>query len=544
MWIDALCINQGDSDEKAKQIRLMSDIYIQAQRGLIWLGEESRSDQDAIRSLHALNDFISWYRREISRGTLRGQGTTVSFEIPAVQKKIAELKISPQVWGCLNQFFQRPWFSRVWIIQEAVFVANSEVPTLVACGNLDLSWADVANVAAGIVDLGLFFLYGSGYLQKLGHLAVCLMEELRQTPRDSPSRNILAMLNATRESKATDARDKVFALYGLLGNEEADSSLLLPDYTKDVTRVYTDVAIHILRRSRSLGLLQSIPWTLPQYGGSGGGFSLPSWVPDWSRRHAVPQLQSSMFHAGGRLRQEFRIHDAEKILVIKGMALDCLETLMDPDAILQGDQDKPGCAEARQEPLLQMEQILHHKRGWYKCCLSACWRLSHRSTTEEFPLPSIQDKYPTGESLQEAFWRTLICNMNMQGRRAGPEYRNHWLTVHQLYSRFEDVVSGNLELKQILDMMAFEEPMGTFAEGRRFCTTANGYMGWAPQQAQLGDLLCIFKGAEVPFPYQKSSFSTKRSTLPNPPWSRVFQDHRRMLYTWLNGRGVCRRAGY
>jgi hypothetical protein len=130
-------------------------------------------------------------------------------------------------------------------------------------------------VAIGIVELGLFFVYGSGYLQNLGHLAVCLMETLKQTPKYSPSRSILAILNSTRESKATDPRDKVFALYGLLGAEEADSSLLIPDYTKDVTRVYTNVAIYILRRSGLLELLQSIPWTLPQYGGSSGGFSVP-----------------------------------------------------------------------------------------------------------------------------------------------------------------------------------------------------------------------------------------------------------------------------
>jgi hypothetical protein len=176
--------------------------------------------------------------------------------------------------------------------------------------------------------------------EKFGHMAICLIEKLRHSTSDSSSRRLLTMLNSTRESGATNPKDKVFALYGLLGSEEADSPLLLPDYTKNVASIYTDVAIYILRTSRSLNLLQSIPWTLPQDGGSGGISGLPSWVPDWSRRHAVPQLQSDMFHAGGRERSDFRIYEGEKVLAIRGKYLDYLETLMDPNAVLESQRDR------------------------------------------------------------------------------------------------------------------------------------------------------------------------------------------------------------
>jgi Heterokaryon incompatibility protein (HET) len=520
MWIDALCINQKDNNEKTTQIRLMGDIYKNAQRGLVWLGDESKDDRAAIHVLYSLKTFISWYRTETTRGTLHGQGRTISFETPEVHKKLLDLNISARAWGYLNQFFQRPWFSRVWIIQEAVFVANSPLPTLVVCGSFEITWMDLANVAEGIVSLGLFFLYGSGHLEKLGHMAICLIEKLRHSTSDSSSRRLLTMLNSTRESGATNPKDKVFALYGLLGSEEADSPLLLPDYTKNVASIYTDVAIYILRTSRSLNLLQSIPWTLPQHGGSGGISGLPSWVPDWSRRHAVPQLQSDMFHAGGRERSDFRIYEGEKVLAIRGKYLDCLETLMDPNAVLESQRDRelqvPDQAGQDQTDRLavlrEFAPRIRHKRGWYQSCLSACWRLSPRSPKEDFPLPPIEDIYLTGEPLQEAFWRTLICNMDMEHRKAGPGYRDHWLALHTLYSRFEDVVNTNLNLQQILAMMAFEEPMGLFAEGRRFCTTSNGFMGWVPQQAQLGDMLCVFSGSKVPFLLRRALF--ERNDLP------------------------------
>lgn len=38
LWIDALCINQADNQEKTQQVRLMGEIYSKAQRVLIWLG--------------------------------------------------------------------------------------------------------------------------------------------------------------------------------------------------------------------------------------------------------------------------------------------------------------------------------------------------------------------------------------------------------------------------------------------------------------------------------------------------------------------------
>jgi hypothetical protein len=62
---------------------------------------------------------------------------------------------------------------------------------------------------------------------------------------------------------------------------------------------------------------------------------------------------------------------------------------------------------------------------------------------------------------------------------------------------------------EILDVMAFEEPMSLFAEGRRFCTTVNGYMGWVPQNAHSSDFLCIPKGAEVPFLLRSAIFTPR-----------------------------------
>lgn len=37
IWIDALCINQGDLSQRDQQVRLMAEIYVRASRVVIWL---------------------------------------------------------------------------------------------------------------------------------------------------------------------------------------------------------------------------------------------------------------------------------------------------------------------------------------------------------------------------------------------------------------------------------------------------------------------------------------------------------------------------
>lgn len=91
LWIDAICLNQKDETEKTQQIPLMGRIYSDAKRVHIWLGE------DEVEKARRAFTIIRHAERE---------------EQPTIDEDETR---------CLADFFNRPWFTRRWIIQEAVF---------------------------------------------------------------------------------------------------------------------------------------------------------------------------------------------------------------------------------------------------------------------------------------------------------------------------------------------------------------------------------------------------------------------------------------
>ncbi|PVH85219.1 HET-domain-containing protein, partial [Cadophora sp. DSE1049] len=102
IWADAVCINQSDDAEKSLQIPLMADIYGQATEVMIWLGEETEGTTDVMLYLNRI-----------------GQNP----ENDALWKDLIKdpnLDKTDLVWT-------RPWFSRVWIIQELALASRATV---------------------------------------------------------------------------------------------------------------------------------------------------------------------------------------------------------------------------------------------------------------------------------------------------------------------------------------------------------------------------------------------------------------------------------
>lgn len=84
LWIDAICINQSDNEEKIIQVRRMRDIYFHASRVLAWLGESDEDIDEAMDFLQRLD-------------------TNIQTQIPETG---------------FEKLFNSPWMTRMWVVQE------------------------------------------------------------------------------------------------------------------------------------------------------------------------------------------------------------------------------------------------------------------------------------------------------------------------------------------------------------------------------------------------------------------------------------------
>ncbi|RMZ33817.1 hypothetical protein D0859_02068 [Hortaea werneckii] len=117
LWVDALCVDQENKEEKSSQIPLMRLIFSRANSVKVWLGEAAANSDQAM-------DFI------------RTCATSDSFN------KLIKDHSTPADWAALSSLMRRPWFSRRWIIQE---IALGKSPELI-CGEKSVPWQDFADV--------------------------------------------------------------------------------------------------------------------------------------------------------------------------------------------------------------------------------------------------------------------------------------------------------------------------------------------------------------------------------------------------------------
>jgi hypothetical protein len=135
LWVDAVCINQNDLAERKAQVLVMGDIYTMAQTTLSWLGEASDDSDDALELIRALGDWAQDHEGEIFDG--KGDEPPDDGSIQTTTDAIEWLgfPLRDQNWPALWQLLERPYWTRMWIIQElAVRGRMSKASGTFICG--------------------------------------------------------------------------------------------------------------------------------------------------------------------------------------------------------------------------------------------------------------------------------------------------------------------------------------------------------------------------------------------------------------------------
>ncbi|CZR59939.1 uncharacterized protein PAC_09834 [Phialocephala subalpina] len=306
-WIDAICINQADDNEKTSQVKLMRKIYALAEKTVVWLGQETYVSAQGFKSVRFLAD--------IMRPSQPHQPRPSSQSFTGSNRDLWHV-------GAFTLLLRNPYFTRIWIVQEIGLSQNLEFRG----GEESVSLSDLALAAAAAA----FSALGSkNSLNFTNILAVrSLIRGRPQEGLEDPSwmhakaagerltlvRDIFSIMSLFRGSQAGKKVDKIFGLLGLCREMENSQTFgIEEDYSLSVTDAYIRTAISILVGRRGFDLFAALRLQPDHW----YAFKLPSWVPDWSdtQQFAVPINAGPGGHTEARQSEfDYRVENASSLL--------------------------------------------------------------------------------------------------------------------------------------------------------------------------------------------------------------------------------------
>jgi len=341
LWIDAICIDQANLDERSQQVGLMHEIYTKASSVIAWLGPENEYTVPAFRMVYTFADL---YRDLESDTARRHLATSPSFL---------------SSWIALGHFFANPWWERMWIVQEVVLAQI----TTVIMGPWSIPWGCFAQAAAVALHNALFSKFAEARLPtgEFAHLwpvisglhRVHTLGMIRLIVRGLGVWNgegrgeVISLLAIAFNYKATNPRDKVYGILGLLKT----MGLTLGVQPRDdvsVCDVYMHTAEMICQQTGDLMFLEAVENNrMINYARR---FDLPSWTPDFAApTKLLPVSWTRMAEEATRYRQHWgsytvngervgcKFNFKEKTITVRGFRIDTIQALFDDVADLVAD---------------------------------------------------------------------------------------------------------------------------------------------------------------------------------------------------------------
>jgi hypothetical protein len=339
LWVDTLCINQKDSKEKGVQVWIMGEIFAQAARVLVWLGNGTEATDLAMHNLEVFWQDVREHRwatpNQNCSSFLEFQPDCSDSDLDTLTQKFEGLR--------LYVLFVQDWWRRLWVVQEFAMAKS----VLMVYGARLIDWTIPCN------SIRLYL----RAINKLGR-------GLSSPQKDIPGIGILAVTNArlTYQSalannhfhvhirsvlpwvlkfqKCQDDRDRAYAILGLILKNlpGAATKDFRPDYTLTVEQVYkeftrkfvygpmTDLPFFPPFLLQSVGLVNH---SNPHIPSSLADLRRDNYLPSWSFDYrpldvdqGARRVFESMFHQVGDPQETdsplFTLHEGGHALILKG----------------------------------------------------------------------------------------------------------------------------------------------------------------------------------------------------------------------------------
>jgi hypothetical protein len=214
-WIDSLCINLTDGNEREHQVRIMADIYRRSRRAVIWLGEENEPGSNCMGAI----DFLH---------TLASLQVAFNGDDHAMKQSLEDPGFVSSCTAVSNLLY-RPWWTRVWTLQEFVLPKEAKL----YCGSRSISRG---KFKSAIYSIFLCSTISNDFEHELvprdaftGAFNRRRIHQLH-TKANSKGIGLVAIMAYLGNHAATDSRDRIFSVLGLVTGR--DRRLVgSPEYT-------------------------------------------------------------------------------------------------------------------------------------------------------------------------------------------------------------------------------------------------------------------------------------------------------------------------
>lgn len=448
LWADAICINQRDIPERNTQVLHMSQIYSKAARVVIWLGidtTESPCELEMLEKVAAARE-------------LRVKRYPPNERMPPEPKDLIEYglpSLDSPAWKNITNFFNLPWFERVWVQQELGLAKEA----VVVYGSNERDW-NVVFAAAEFIEMTNI----GQQIQCGGHGSALRMGSMRIKSTQSVD-NVnpyFSILQGSRNSACKDPRDKIYGFLAVIN--EPGPKFTDVDYASPISDVYIKFAMFLIHKDKSLKILGS-RLDISQQSVEG----LPSWCTDWTAKCIIRQLTlpESVPRTGAGNTEACVTLINNRILAAKGLIVDVVADV--------GSQFRSFWVPA---------QELRIPQDWDAMAANC-------------------EPYPTGEPIYKAWWKTMMA---ASGRSRPINENFAEFTFFCWYNRFSKggrahpiPLKGVSETKVTSLAHTFIQAVATDSRETAFFTTQKGFMGTGHASVEVGDVVAVLHGGPTPY---------------------------------------------
>jgi hypothetical protein len=300
------CINQENSEEKNNQVRLMGRIYQSCQECLVYLGQNLDGTVRALAEPTSTLDFGASFKPTPTRVETKKSHKPGLYEVFEFFHKLSMSSHLHEAMGyggieeglksflvqkyqsllceALRRFTHAPftpWWSRIWVVQEITFPSRIAIHY----GTISAPWSMFAEAVCQISfhrvtccrELFDHLPRDEGLVINNSFKMILAIANLRQryhTHYPDIKVPLLDLLRQFRDRKASEPRDKVYALLNM-AQTPLDREPLVPDYSLDEVEVFRQATLESIYSTKSLSVFTTEL-------GRKFRSDLPSWVPDWS----------------------------------------------------------------------------------------------------------------------------------------------------------------------------------------------------------------------------------------------------------------------